>query len=90
MAGQSDSTQQNIAAALGTLAQTYLSIQGTRNATALTAATLVALSSQTSPRRICSVSVLVAGVAGAIYDAASAAATVMTKNTMICPSIELR
>lgn len=74
MAGLSDvlTTAQNIAAAINGLAQVYLNVQGGKNATALTAATLV----KSGAGRLASVSVLVAGSAdGAIYDANDATAT---------------
>lgn len=68
MAGLSDilTTAQNIASAINGLAQVYLNVQGGRNATALTAATLV----KAGAGRLATVTVTDAGSGdGAIYDA---------------------
>ena len=63
---------QNIVTALNNASKTYLNVNGTTNAAALTAATVV----KSSSGRVCSVSVLVAGAAvGKIYDAATASST---------------
>ncbi len=73
MAALSDilSTAQNIAQAINGVAQMYLNVQGSKNTPAITAATLV----KGGAGRVASVSVLVAGAAGSVYDAASASAT---------------
>jgi len=62
---------QNIVKAINGAAQTYLSVQGTANVAGMTAATVV----KASAGRVCTVSVIVGGAAGAIYDATSASAT---------------
>lgn len=64
-------TQRNGVIAANNLATTYLNVQGVAASNALTTTTLV--SSGTG--RLASVSVLVAGAAGKIYDAASTALT---------------
>lgn len=74
MASLSDilASSQNIASAVNTASATYLNVQGSRNATAITAATLVKLGAG----RVAVVSVLVAGSAvGAIYDTNAATST---------------
>jgi hypothetical protein len=57
-------TAQNIVSAINGVAQTYLTVQGVKNAANISAATLV----KVGQGRIASVSVLVAGAAGKIYD----------------------
>lgn len=64
-------TQQNIAQGIGTLAQTYLNVQGAQNTANITVATLV----KSGRGRIANVAVIVAGAVGRIYDANSASAT---------------
>lgn len=73
MAGLSDilATAQNIAQAINGVASAYINVQGSKNTAGISAATLV----KSGQGRIASVSVLVAGAAGAIYDANLAAAT---------------
>lgn len=62
----------NIVTALNQLGQTYLQVQGSKQTSGITAATLV----QSGQGRLARVSVTVAGAtAGAIYDASSASAT---------------
>lgn len=73
MAGVSDilSTAQNIAQAINGVASSYIAVQGSKNTAGIAAATLV----NSGKGRVASVSVLVAGAVGAIYDANLATAT---------------
>lgn len=61
----------NIVSALNGSAQTYLFVNGTSSKNVITSSTLV----KTGAGRIASVSVIVGGAAGAIYDAAASGAT---------------
>ena len=61
----------NIVTAINNAAQTYLNVNGSTVSTAITAATVV----KGSSGRVCSVSVIVAGAAGKIYDATTTSAT---------------
>jgi hypothetical protein len=58
-------TAKNIVTAVATLAQNYLNVQGATNKAAITTPTVV----KNAPGRIASVSVLVGGATGLIYDA---------------------
>lgn len=73
MASLSDilSTAQNVVQAINGVASGYKEVQGTKNTAGISAATLV----NSGKGRIASVSVLVAGAAGKIYDANLATAT---------------
>lgn len=73
MASLSDilATAQNIAQAINGVASGYVNVQGSKNTAAIATATLV----KSGAGRIASVSILVAGAAGKIYDANSATAT---------------
>jgi hypothetical protein len=61
----------NIVSAINGAAQTYLNISGASSKTVITTSTLV----KTGAGRIASVSVIVGGAAGAIYDANATGAT---------------
>jgi hypothetical protein len=74
------STLKNIATALTASLQYTLNINGAANHPAITTATVV----KTSAGRICSVSVIVAGSAGHIYD--SAVLGVTTKPLYVIPA----
>lgn len=65
------STIQNAVQAINGVASGYTNVQGSKNTAGIATATLV----KSGSGRIASVSVLVAGAAGAIYDANLAAAT---------------
>lgn len=82
MASISDilATAQNIAQAINGVASGYTNVQGSKNTTGITAATLV----KSGQGRIASISVLVAGAAGAIYDANLATAT--TNKVYVIPA----
>jgi hypothetical protein len=69
----------NIVTALATAAQNYLNVQGVINAAAITAPTVV----KAVAGRVCSVSVIVGGAVGTIYDGATLTAT--TKPIYIIP-----
>jgi hypothetical protein len=69
----------NIVTALATAAQNYLNVQGLINASAITAPTIV----KASAGRVCSVSIIVGGATGTIYD--SSTLTDTTKPVYIIP-----
>lgn len=73
MASLSDilATAQNIAQAINGVASSYIAVQGSKNTANISAATLV----KSGQGRIASVSVLVAGAVGKIYDANAVTAT---------------
>lgn len=71
----------NVVTAINQLGQTYLQVQGSRQSSGITAATLV----QSGQGRVARVSVIVAGsAAGAIYDASASTAT--TNQVWVIPN----
>ncbi len=82
MASLSDilSSIQNIVSAINNVAQTYLQVNGISTAYGVGSATVV----KSSPGRLASVSVIVAGSSGEIYDATST--TITSKPIYIIPA----
>jgi hypothetical protein len=74
-------TQRNGVIAANNIAQTYLNVQGIVAANALTTTTLVSAGTG----RLASVSVLVAGAVGKIYDAANSSLT--TNQIYVIPAV---
>lgn len=74
-------TAQNIVTAINGLITAYTNVQGAQNTTVITTATLVRLGSG----RICTVIVLVAGAAGAVYDANASSLT--TGKIYVIPAV---
>ena len=73
MASLSDilTTSKNVVQAINNLAQTYLAVQGTKQVSAISTATVVS----TDPGRLATVSVTTAGAVGVIYDATATGVT---------------
>ena len=73
---------QNVVTALNAATQNAVQLAGAKNATGITATTVVS----TNPGRIVVMSVIVAGAAGFIYDASTTAGATATRYVAVIPA----